>query len=539
MMDCILLGNPSNFGANKVLGSRYQGSSIAFIFLMRTVHHHFSLQRKQMSHTFFADQVMSAPGARPPLGPCAIEVGHGKITAITQLQARPPQLPQTPPLIALPAPSNAHDHGRGLRTLGFGAIDSTLETWLPALQREPLIDPYLRAVTAFARMLEGGICATNHCHNTQDGKQLLAEAQGVARAAREVGIRVAFAVPFAGRNTFVYGELPGLLERLPKARWPALIAARTPSRTLAENLALMEQIAALEHECFEVQYGPVGPQWVDEDSLRAIATASAHDGRRIHMHLFETRRQREWADAHYRHGLLRHLESIGLLSARLTLAHCIWLSADDCRLLASYGVSVALNTSSNLRLQSGMASLQTMLDTGLKFGIGLDGMSLDDDDDMLREIRLLWHLQRGGLQAEGLTAARLFQAACIDGRRSITRCNGGVIEVGAAADFLLLDSRRILADQLDDTCENFLPLLLGRMRKEDIYQLIVAGRIVAERGHCTGIDRPALEHAMYDQARQYRTTHPVDNNAIGELQHAVADYYRCSCHSTGNKNNNN
>src|SRR5579859_1670453 len=56
-------------------------------------------------------------------------------------------------LLALPAPSNAHDHGRGLKTIAFGAFDDTLEIWLAALGQEPASDPYLRAAVAFARLV--------------------------------------------------------------------------------------------------------------------------------------------------------------------------------------------------------------------------------------------------------------------------------------------------------------------------------------------------------------------------------------------------
>lgn len=480
-----------------------------------------------MTTIFEAGQLLAAPGRTPVTGPCAIHVRDGVIAAI---EPRARVAAEVAGLVAMPAPANAHDHGRGLRTLAFGAADGPLETWLPALQNEPLVDPYLRAATAFARMVEGGVCATNHCHNTQDGRQLLVEATGVARAAKDVGIRVAFGVPFAGRNALVYGAVDALLERLPAEDHPALLAARQPNRTLDENMALVEQIAKLEHEFFQVQYCPVGPQWVDDAALRRVAAASAADGRRVHMHLFETRRQREWADARYPRGLLRHLEEIGLLSPRLTLAHCIWLTADDCALLARYGVIVSINTSSNLRLQSGLAPLSDFLSNGLRFGIGLDGASLEDDEDMLREIRLLWHVQRGGLGVTQMSAAQLFDAACVDGRHSVTG-QGGRIEVGAPADFLLIERGRMVADCLDPDSADLMSLLLTRMCKRDIHQLVVAGRVVAERGASTLVDRPALEHALLEQARASRAAAPpVDQARIARLQQGVADFYACGCH---------
>ena len=96
--------------------------------------------------------------------------------------------------LILPALSNAHDHGRGMRTTAFGAGDDALEVWIAALGREPATDPYLRAAVAFARMAEAGIATLNHCHNSADPARMVQEAEAVSRAARDVGLRVAFAV---------------------------------------------------------------------------------------------------------------------------------------------------------------------------------------------------------------------------------------------------------------------------------------------------------------------------------------------------------
>ena len=405
-------------------------------------------------------------------------------------------------LLAMPALANAHDHGRGLPSCAFGADDAPLEFWIPRLTAEPRLDPYLRAAIAFARMVESGICATNHCHNTQDGRALLREAQGVARAAADVGIRVAFAVPFAGRNPLVYGDEAPLLEHLHPADRAAFAGRR--GRTLEEGLALVEEIAALETPWFQVQYGPVGPQWVEDAALEAISQASEASGRRVHMHLFETARQRAWADAHYPGGLIAHLDRFGLLTSRLTLAHAVWLTPTEAELLAERGVTVSLNASSNLRLRSGVAPAAAFHRAGLQFGIGLDGMSLDDDDDMLREIRLLRHLANvatPGMLAEAIPPGCLFDAALLTGRRTILgEDGGGRLAAGAPADLLLLDMDLLLHDVI--VPEPDLPsLLLTRMSRRHVRRLVVAGRTVVEDGACISVDRQALALELLAQAR--------------------------------------
>jgi len=517
-------------------------------------------------------RVFAAPGHESPLGASAIHIRDGRIVALESLTANAHATFEGQGLIAIPAPVNAHDHGRGLRTLAFGAADGPLETWIAALSQEPRVDPYLRAAVAFARLAEGGVCAANHCHNTQNGQALFEEAVGVARAAYDVGIRIAFAVPFAGKNPTVYGDLAPLLMRLPEDDRIALLAAQRPSRTLADNLALTERIAELEHPWFSVQYGPVGPQWVDHATLEAVARASWDTGRRVHMHLFETRYQREWADAHYgKGGLIAFLANIGLLSQRLTVAHGVWLTPDECDVLSEYGVTVSINTSSNLRLQSGIAPLGDIIRKSVRFGIGLDGMALDDDDDMLREIRLLRYIQQAQGQTS-LSAGDLFDAACNRGRASIIDDGGGRIKVGMPADILVLNTERILRDRiyadaasnlvtgecsfsrnsdknnswinkedgsgdlLDNDTETdnaLLDLLIARMRKTDIHALVVAGRTIVKDGQCCSVARESLEDALMRDAAQARGRTPLETQhaaRLTRLQHALADFYACGCH---------
>jgi cytosine/adenosine deaminase-related metal-dependent hydrolase len=432
--------------------------------------------------------------------------------------------------LILPALSNAHDHGRGLRTVAFGAGDDALEVWIAALGLEPATDPYLRAAVAFARMAEAGVATLNHCHNSADPARLVEEAEAVSRAARDIGVRVAFAVPISGRNPLTYGDPGPLLERLPPAQAEALRNRPRRGPTPAEQFAMVEEVSAFENDCFTVQYGPIGPQWVDDAMLAEIAEASALTGRRVHMHLFETAYQKEWAEAAYPGGLLNHLDAIGFLSERLTVAHGVHLDDADCALLAERCVHVSVNTSSNLRLRSGLPPIARFLRHGVRFGLGLDGMAFDDDEDALRELRVAWRLARGWGAEDVLSLDRLLDAALIDGRRAILGPSdtGGTLTDGAPADILTLDTARITADVLDGAA-GLVDLTLARARAEDVRDLIVGGRRVVADGRATGIDRPAAEAEIMAQARAAGPL-PQDTE-LRTLQAALADYYRCGCHT--------
>ncbi|MFP6735150.1 MAG: amidohydrolase family protein [Rhodospirillales bacterium] len=103
--------------------------------------------------------------------------------------------------------------------------------------------------------------------------------------------------------------------------------------------------------------------------------------------------------------MVTHLDRIGLLSPRLTVAHGVWLRAAECELLAERGVIVSINTSSNLRLHSGIAPVADLIRAGVQIAIGLDAASIDDDDG-LREMRLTQLLHAGTGFDEVLSPAR-------------------------------------------------------------------------------------------------------------------------------------
>jgi cytosine/adenosine deaminase-related metal-dependent hydrolase len=475
-----------------------------------------------MSMQLSAGRVLSHPGRRPALAASSVTIEDGRISAVA------PAASADDGLLMLPALVDAHDHGRGLRPLATGVGDQPLELWLPMLGQEPRVDPYLRAAVAFARNARCGIAAINHCHNPQRVTGMIEEAEAVARAARDVGIRVAFAVPLRDRNYIAYGEPASIAAALGTEDFKTLtdLMVCVPP---ADQLAWVDAIAAFEHPLFHVQYGPLAPQWCSDPLLAKIAEASAHTGRRVHMHLFETLRQREWADAHYPGGLIRYLDTIGLLSERLTVAHGVWLRAEECELLAARDVTVSVNTSSNLRLGSGIAPVGLFKSKGLAWAMGLDGMAFDDDEDGLRELRLLWYSQQGTGLTPTISRAELCDAVFVTGRRTITPVTGGAIESGMAADLMLLDYRRMSADVLDGAASE-LDVILTRGRKDYVRSLIVAGRTIVENGVVRSVDLAALESELLGQARAAWPPALAASKLRRRYQNALAEFYRCGCH---------
>jgi cytosine/adenosine deaminase-related metal-dependent hydrolase len=300
----------------------------------------------------------------------------------------------------------------------------------------------------------------------------------------DVGVRVGFAVAMRNRNPLVYGPSEPILGALsPAARGDVEKRFLRAPPSVKEQIALVDAVAsAAASPTFDVQYGPQAVQWCTHELLEEIAQASVRSGRRIHMHLLETRNQRVWLDANYRDGIVHFLDSIGFLSPRLTLAHCTWARPDELELLAARGVTISINTSSNLTLHSGIAPLKAMVKCGCRVALGLDGSTIDEDDDALREMRLAHFLHRGwGFQIDVDRSATL-RMAFQTGRLSVTnKDDGGELAVGAPADILLLDWDAVDTERLR---ADFDPrdLLFARTTMRHIHELIVAGRTIVRDG---------------------------------------------------------
>ena len=93
----------------------------------------------------------------------------------------------------------------------------------------------------------------------------------------------------------MYGASEPILAALP-APLRAEIEQRFLRAPLSprDYMALVDDVAAAAAgPGFDVQYGPNGVQWCSDALLKATAEASDRTGRRVHMHLLETKYQRQ------------------------------------------------------------------------------------------------------------------------------------------------------------------------------------------------------------------------------------------------------
>ncbi len=441
------------------------------------------------------------PWAEPPRPGGRLVLSGGRVAEVA---AAPP----TGDLIWLPGLVNAHDHARGIGPLTYGAQDAPLEAWLWDLWRAPRTDPYLTHLVAFGRMALSGV-TTVVVNFLPQGAGVVAEARAAAQAARDVGLRLSLVVPVIDGNLAGYDGGAAVRAAISETEWAELRAAQELP-PVAEQIAAVRAVAdAVDDETTVTQYGPPGPQWCAPPALQEVGAAAAADGRRVHMHLLETGAQRRWMDDRYPDGLPALLESAGLLNARLTVAHGVWLREAEAKALAKAGAVLVLNTSSNLRLGSGQADGAMLARCGLALALGIDGLALDDDDDMLREMRLATRiLGPRGFASDGLSGAAVLRAAFSSGRLAHDGQAARGIEAGAEADLVGLSVETMAADRVDDAPETLAALTCGRARRAAVREVIVGGRRIVTEGRLASVDLPAAEAALAAEARANRRAAP-------------------------------
>ena len=159
----------------------------------------------------------------------------------------------------------------------------------------------------------------------------------------------------------------------------------------------------------------------------------------IHLHANETTDEVDPIVDDYAERPLEFAADVGLLESQDYIAHGVHLDETEIELLAERGAGVVHCPASNMKLASGMAPVQKLLDAGVPVGLGTDGAASNNDLDMFDEMRDAAML--GKLAAEdasAVDAASVVEMATA-GSADILGFDSGRIEAGANADLAVID----------------------------------------------------------------------------------------------------
>jgi 5-methylthioadenosine/S-adenosylhomocysteine deaminase len=435
-------------------------------------------------------------------------------------------------LVVLPGFVNGHHHV-GLTPLQLGSEDLALEPWLSSRLSGRRIDPYLDTLYSAFEMIASGVTTVQHIHGWGAGpiETIFGTAQNILRAYRDIGMRASYSYAVREQNRLIYDSDDALLAALPSDLAPKIAAILRPqSFPFDDYMLLYDRLVEANRGqgLTRIQLAPANLHWCTDNGLAAIEARSRRDNVPMHMHLLETAYQKEYARRRTGMTAVQHLGRLGLLSPRLTLGHGVWLNEEDIDLAAAHGVCICHNCSSNFRLRSGIAPLNVFAAKGVRVAVGIDEAGINDDRDMLQEMRLILNVHRvPGMDDVPPTCPQVLQMATEHGAMTTPfGASIGRLEPGRNADFVAIDHRRALWPHQDGQIR-LIDAVMRRAKPASVFATVIGGVTVYQNGRFTMIDRDQVLNEIAGILSQPRTAEEQGMVDVARrMQAFVEGYYQ-------------
>ena len=439
-----------------------------------------------------------------------------------------------PGSVAMPGLVNAHHHS-GITPLQLGVPFNPLELWLPRFMGMRSVDPRLDTLYSAIEMLESGTTTVQHIQGGTYGppESWRGPANSTISAYGEIGMRVSYSFMIRDQNQLVFEGDEAFLSTLPCALaeyfQPRLRASLAPiSQLMTFFVEMKREWEARDPNAVRIQLAPANLHWCSDAALTEIFdTARTHDVK-LHLHLDETASQADYARGRTGKSAVSHLADLGLLGPDLTIGHGIWVGEKDLDLLAQHQCCLCHNPSSGLRLASGIAPINAARRRGIRVALGIDQCGVNDDRDMLQEMRVAWMLHREpGLFRDRPTAIDIFKMATQHGAATTGfEKNIGRLDIGLGADIVLIDWKSVSEPYLDQRT-SLIDALLHRAKARSIDKVYVCGQLVVDAGRVCRIDRDGLMSEIAETLNRPRTTSESEALAMtDQLIPRVEAYYR-------------
>jgi len=317
----------------------------------------------------------------------------------------------------------------------------------------------------------------------------------ILAAYAEVGVRVVFSI--AVRDIAALDIAPFLPPDLPPQ--VAAIVGGKPGDAQADLAFVEAQIKRIDPLPARLHWAlsPSGPQRCSTPLLEGIAGLSERYRLPVFTHVYETRAQLAKARSHYpAHGgsLVRYMADLGLLTARTTIAHSVYITDAEIADVARAGAGVVHNPISNLKLKNGVAPLLDLKRAGVNLALGCDNCSCSDCQNLFQAMKL-YTLLAAGMDAEptGVLAQDALVAATTGGARAVgLEGSIGDVRPGMLADLTLIDLSDLAYLPFNSAARQLVFAETGRA----VHTVMVDGELVLEDGRLTRIDEHAFRHEL-------------------------------------------
>ncbi len=267
--------------------------------------------------------------------------------------------------------------------------------------------------------------------------------------------------------------------------------------SIGESLRLLERWHGAEDGRLRYAFAPRFVLSCTEGLLRRVAALAKDKGVRIHTHASENPTECDLVREKTGLDNVAYFHSLGLLGPHTTLAHCVWLTVNEYRLMRETGAHACHCPSANLKLASGFAKVPELLDARVNVALGADGAACNNNLDIFTELRLAALLQLPRVGPTGFPAMRVLEMATVNGAKALgLEAEVGSIEVGKRADLTIVD---LSGPHLCPTGDPVATLVYSA-RSDDVRDVFVGGRALLRDRRPTTLDPAAIVATARRQA---------------------------------------
>ncbi|MDO5715933.1 MAG: amidohydrolase [Tissierellia bacterium] len=209
----------------------------------------------------------------------------------------------------------------------------------------------------------------------------------------------------------------------------------------------------------------------------------------LHIHLSET--ETEVENSIKEHGMtpIEYIHSIGMTDLHVIAAHCVHITEKEMEIIGDRPFYPVYNPTSNLKLASGFAPVKALLEGGITMGLGTDGSSSNNNQNMLEEIHIASIVNKAvTMDPKAVPAIEVLKMATIHGAKSLGFENLGAIEEGYLADIVLLD---LNSNQFTPRNERINALCYSA-NSSDVSDVIIDGNIIMRNRELLTLDETII-----------------------------------------------
>jgi cytosine/adenosine deaminase-related metal-dependent hydrolase len=270
--------------------------------------------------------------------------------------------------------------------------------------------------------------------------------------------------------------------------------------SLSESVALLERWHGAEEGRLTYAFAPRFVLSCTEGLMRRVGELARQKGVRIHTHASENPTECDLVREKTGLDNVAYFHALGLLGPHTTLAHCVWVTAEEQRLLRQTRTCVCHCPSANFKLASGMAKVPELMAQGITVGLGADGAPCNNTLDLFHELRLaaLMHLPRVG--PTGFSAMQAFELVTVNGARALgLEDQVGSIEVGKKADLTFID---VSGAHLTPVSDDPVATIVYSAQSRDVRHVMIDGRLVLRDRVPTTLDGAGVRKSAITHARR-------------------------------------